>query len=139
MSPLHEGRFYEPLPMGQVLCTLCPHECRISDGARGACGVRYDHEGKLYTLVYDKLVAREVNPIEKKPLYNFYPGSLAYSISTVGCNLCCSFCQNWHISQWPKEHLPKHIREAKAQVPDPIWPQLAAMDREIAGDNETPS
>lgn len=138
MSPLHEARFYEPLPKGKVLCTLCPHDCRIAEGARGACSVRYNHGGKLYTLVYDKLVAQEVNPIEKKPLYHFYPGSFAYSISTVGCNLRCSFCQNWYISQWPKDHLPKRIDKAEHEVPDPICPQLAAMDRDIFGEPVTP-
>ena len=84
MEGLHEARFYEPLSDGRVLCTLCPHDCHIVDGGRGACGVRYNHAGKLYTLVYDRVVAREVNPIEKKPLFHFYPGSFAYSISTVG-------------------------------------------------------
>ena len=86
MSVLHEARFYEPLPDGRVLCTLCPHDCRIHERARCLRCARYNHAGKLYTLVYDKLVAREVNPIEKKPLFHFYPGSFAYSISTVGCN-----------------------------------------------------
>jgi pyruvate formate lyase activating enzyme len=138
MSNLHEARYYEQLPRGRVLCTLCPHDCRIPEGARGACSVRYNHAGKLYTLVYDKLVAREVNPIEKKPLFHFYPGSFAYSISTVGCNLRCNFCQNWAISQWPKTHLPKHLEQTQEQVPDPICPQLAAMEREIAGESVTP-
>ena len=138
MSPLHEARFYEQLPDGKVLCTLCPHDCRIPEGARGACSVRYIHGGRLYTLVYDKVVAREVNPIEKKPLFHFHPGSFSYSVSTVGCNLRCSFCQNWYISQWPKEHLPKRIDKAKHQMPDPICPQLAAMDRDIAGERMTP-
>ncbi len=137
MSSQHDARFFEPLPKRKVLCTLCPHDCRISEGARGACGVRYNHAGKLYTLVYDKLAAREVNPIEKKPLFHFYPGSFAYSISTVGCNLRCSFCQNWYISQWPKEHLPKRIEQSELEVPDPICPQLAAMDRDIAGERVT--
>jgi len=121
-----------------VLCTLCPHDCRIPEGARGACGVRYNHAGKLYTLVYDKLMAREVNPIEKKPLFHFYPGSFAYSISTVGCNLRCNCCQNWEISQWPKSHLPKHLDRSEEKVPDLICPQLAAMEREIVGESATP-
>jgi len=75
MSDLHEARFYEKLPDGRVLCTLCPHDCRIPDGGRGACAVRYAKGGKLYTLVYDKVVTREIDPVEKKPLYHFYPGS----------------------------------------------------------------
>jgi len=138
MTTLHEARFYQTLPDGRVLCTLCPHDCRIPDGARGACSVRYNHGGRLYTLVYDKLAAREVNPIEKKPLYHFYPGSFAYSISTVGCNLRCSFCQNWTLSQWPKDHLPRHIDKAGQESPAPICPQLEAMDSAIAGERVTP-
>lgn len=138
MSALHEARFYEALPHARVRCTLCPHDCRIPHGARGACGVRYNHAGKLYTLVYDKVVAREVNPIEKKPLFHFYPGSTAYSISTVGCNLRCAFCQNWHISQWPKDHLPKHIEQSDENRIEPICPQLAAMDDAIPGEPVTP-
>lgn len=139
MTELHEARFYETLADGKVLCTLCPHDCRIPDGTRGACGVRYNHAGKLYTLVYDKVVAREINPIEKKPLFHFLPGSSAYSISTVGCNMRCSFCQNWHISQWPKEHLPGHINTDEAEVPEPICPQLAALEEQIAGEQVTPA
>jgi pyruvate formate lyase activating enzyme len=138
MSDLHEARFYEPLPDGRVLCTLCPHDCHIHEGGRGACSVRYNHKGKLYTLVYDKLVAREVNPIEKKPLFHFHPGSHAYSISTVGCNLRCTFCQNWQISQWPRIHLPQHLAESGAEAPDPICPQLAAVELRIVGEQVTP-
>ncbi|MGD8483237.1 MAG: AmmeMemoRadiSam system radical SAM enzyme [Thioalkalispiraceae bacterium] len=140
MAALHEARFYEPLADDKVLCTLCPHDCHIPDGARGACGVRYNHHGRLYTLVYDKVVAREVNPIEKKPLYHFYPGSYAYSISTVGCNLRCSYCQNWHISQWPKNHLPKHIpaQDNENQPPEQICPRLVDMQRTVVGEAVTP-
>lgn len=138
MSPIHEARFYETLSDGKVLCTLCPHDCRIPEGARGACAVRYNHRGRLYTLVYNKLAAREVNPIEKKPLFHFHPGSYAYSISTVGCNMRCSFCQNWQISQWPKDHLPKHIESNEEDQAGVICPQLANFDREVAGEIVTP-
>ena len=134
----HEARFYERLPDAKVLCTLCPHDCHIPDGARGACAVRYNRGGTLYTLVYDRLVAREINPIEKKPLFHFHPGSFAYSISTVGCNLRCTFCQNWEISQWPKAHLPKHVATGPHEPPDPICPQLADLDRMILGERVTP-
>ncbi|MGA7800224.1 MAG: AmmeMemoRadiSam system radical SAM enzyme [Gammaproteobacteria bacterium] len=135
---MHEARFYQPLADGRVLCTLCPHDCRIPEGARGACAVRYNHGGRLYTLVYDKVAAREVNPIEKKPLFHFHPGSRAYSISTVGCNLRCSFCQNWYMSQWPKDHLPKHIESSAPETPEPICPQLAELEQAIAGEAVTP-
>ncbi len=97
MDELHEARFYEALSDERVLCTLCPHDCRITEGGRGACGVRYNKNGVLYTLVYDRVVSRSVEPVEKKPLYHFYPGSTAYSIATVGCNLRCAFCQNWEL------------------------------------------
>ncbi|WP_238985486.1 hypothetical protein [Nitrosococcus halophilus] len=99
MEALHEAQLYETLPNKQVHCTLCPHDCRIPEGGRGACAVRFNHEGKLYTLVYDKIVARRIDPVEKKTLFHFYPGSTAYSIGTVGCNLRCTFCQNWDICQ----------------------------------------
>ena len=138
MKPLHEARYYETLADGKVLCTLCPHDCRIPEGARGACGVRYNHRGRLYTLVYDKVAAREVNPIEKKPLFHFYPGSYAYSIATVGCNLRCSFCQNWYLSQWPKDHLPKHLNRSNEEVPEQICPQLEAFERVVTGEPITP-
>jgi pyruvate formate lyase activating enzyme len=117
---------------------LCPHDCHIPLGARGACGVRYNHAGKLYTLVYNRVIARETNPIEKKPLFHFYPGSFAYSIATVGCSFRCSFCQNWDIAQWPKTHLPKHLDEGKGEGPEPICPQLATLERGIAGEYVTP-
>ena len=138
MATLHEARFYQALADGRVLCTLCPHDCRVPDGARGACGIRYNHRGKLYTLVYDKVVAREVNPIEKKPLFHFQPGSFAYSIATVGCNLRCSFCQNWDISQWPKDHLPKHQSEEAAK-PEAICPWLESLQGKVPGVTVTPA
>lgn len=138
MTPLHEARFYEPLPKGKVLCTLCPHDCHIAEGGRGACGVRYNHGGKLYTLVYDKVVAREVNPIEKKPLFHFQPGSRAYSVSTVGCSMRCLFCQNWQISQWPKTGLPKHLEAQAEPGGEAICPQLEELDAAIPGELITP-
>ena len=137
MNTVHEARFYEKLPDERVRCTLCPHECVISDGGRGACGVRYNDRGSLYTLVYDKVVAREVNPIEKKPFFHFHPASYAYSIATVGCNLRCAFCQNWTLSQWPKDHLAKRI-DAGSQSAEPVCPQLFALDRAIPGEPTTP-
>ena len=106
MSPLHEASFYEQLPDRRVHCTLCPHDCRLADGSRGACSVRYNEGGRLYTLVYDRIVASNLEPIEKKPFFHALPGSLAYSIATVGCNQQCAFCQNWEIAQWPRDELP---------------------------------
>lgn len=136
MTRLHEARFYEPRPDGSVVCTLCPHDCHVPDGARGACGVRYNRGGRLYTLVYDRVIAREVDPIEKKPFFHFLPGSYAYSISTVGCSLRCAYCQNWEISQWPKEHLAKHITANGAATP--VCPRLEALQGEVPGEHVNP-
>nr|WP_048078543.1 AmmeMemoRadiSam system radical SAM enzyme [Desulfurococcus mucosus] len=99
MPGVREADFWEPLGDGRVRCNLCHRRCIIVPGAYGACGVRYNHEGKLYTLVYGLLTAANPDPIEKKPLMHFNPGSCAFSISTAGCNFYCRFCQNWVLSQ----------------------------------------
>lgn len=96
--------FYEKLDNNRVNCNLCSHRCKnIDTTQRGLCGVRENINGKLFSLVYARLVARSVDPIEKKPLFHFLPGSLSYSISTVGCNFRCDNCQNFDISQMPRE------------------------------------
>jgi pyruvate formate lyase activating enzyme len=87
----------------RVRCNLCAHRCVIAPGRVGACCVRENHEGTLYTLVYERIVSQNVDPIEKKPLFHFQPGSLSFSIATAGCNFRCAFCQNWEISQLPRE------------------------------------
>jgi pyruvate formate lyase activating enzyme len=104
MNTLKEAAFYEILsnPQGAVLCHLCPHNCLIKPGEVGICRVRQNREGKLYTLIYGRVASLNLDPIEKKPLYHFYPGSKITSVGTLGCNLSCSFCQNWSISQYPK-------------------------------------
>ncbi|MCX7927206.1 MAG: AmmeMemoRadiSam system radical SAM enzyme [Candidatus Omnitrophica bacterium] len=94
-----EALLYERLNGLQVRCNLCAHQCKIKDGNFGLCGVRQNEHGMLYTLVYGDLVAVCVDPIEKKPLYHFLPGTDSFSIATVGCNFRCAFCQNWEISQ----------------------------------------
>ena len=101
-----EAMFYERLEGGLVRCHLCSHFCKIRDGERGICGVRENRDGVLYSMVYGKLVARAVDPIEKKPLFHFLPGTLSYSIATVGCNFRCLNCQNYDISQMPKPRGP---------------------------------
>ncbi len=101
-SDLQAALYYESLPDQFVRCTLCPHDCKIAPDGRGVCGVRINGDGHLFTLVGNRIVSAEIDPIEKKPLFHFLPGSTAYSIATVGCNLRCRFCQNWTISQWPK-------------------------------------
>ncbi len=138
MKPPREASFYETLADNRVHCTLCPHECRIADGRRGACGVRVNHRGRLSTLVSDKVVARNVEPIEKKPFFHFLPGSTAYSIATVGCCLRCAFCQNWQISQWPKEHLPRKFEWQVDNEEQGECPQLAALEDLIPGEKVTP-
>jgi pyruvate formate lyase activating enzyme len=94
-----EAILYESLDNKRVHCYLCSHECRIADSKFGICSVRQNIQGKLYTLVYAQAIAANVDPIEKKPLYHFLPGSTSFSIATVGCNFRCGFCQNWQISQ----------------------------------------
>jgi pyruvate formate lyase activating enzyme len=98
-----EAMFYEKLQDHTVKCNLCSHRCHIAESKCGICGVRENREGKLYSLVYGKLIARSVDPIEKKPLFQFLPGSTAFSIATVGCNFRCENCQNFDISQLPNE------------------------------------
>ena len=93
-----EGILYERNPDSSTKCRLCAHYCTIKTGKRGICRVRENRAGTLYSLVYGKLVARNVDPIEKKPLYHFEPGTLSYSIATAGCNMSCSHCQNYQIS-----------------------------------------
>ena len=100
---MKEAMLYEKLSDGKVKCNLCNHRCTIKDGNYGICGVRQNTDGSLYTLVYDKIIASHIDPIEKKPLFQFYPGSTAYSIATVGCNFKCKHCQNADISQLPME------------------------------------
>ena len=113
-----------------VRCSVCAHRCLIRPGRRGICGVRANHGGRLVSLVYGEAVAAQLEPIEKKPLFHVHPGSLAYSISTRGCNFHCRFCQNWEIAQADREglrpraeHLPPEVVVARA---------LAAGARSIA-------
>jgi pyruvate formate lyase activating enzyme len=94
-----EARYYERLPGGEVRCLLCPKMCRVAPGDRGSCGVRENRNGTYYSLVYGRPCAIHLDPIEKKPFFHVLPGTQAFSLATVGCNLTCKFCQNWQISQ----------------------------------------
>ncbi len=95
---MHEALHYEQ--QGQaVTCGLCPKNCSISEGRTGFCRVRQNTGGKLYSLNYAQATAQALDPIEKKPLYHFYPGSNILSLGTWGCNFSCEFCQNWQIAQ----------------------------------------
>ncbi len=100
---MKEAMLYEKLADRRVRCHLCAHRCVIAPGRKGVCLVRENRDGTLYTLVYGLPLSQAVDPIEKKPLFHFYPGSTAFSIATVGCNFRCTFCQNWDISQMPRE------------------------------------
>ncbi|MBN1792193.1 AmmeMemoRadiSam system radical SAM enzyme [Candidatus Woesearchaeota archaeon] len=94
-----ETMYCRKLKEGAVQCLLCPHECIVQPDARGACGVRANRAGTLFSLVFGRPCAINVDPIEKKPLFHFLPGESTLSIATVGCNFSCSFCQNWQISK----------------------------------------
>ncbi|MFP3897501.1 MAG: AmmeMemoRadiSam system radical SAM enzyme [Anaerolineales bacterium] len=100
---MKEAMLYEKLEGDVVRCALCAHRCRIREGETGICGVRENREGTLYSLVYGQIISHAVDPIEKKPLFHFYPGTDAFSIATVGCNFRCTFCQNADISQMPRD------------------------------------
>ncbi len=99
-----EAYLWEPLEDDKVRCNLCSHRCVIKEGRRGICQVRQNEAGVLKTLVYGRLIARHIDPIEKKPLFHFLPGTLSYSVATVGCNFRCRFCQNADIAQMPIDH-----------------------------------
>jgi pyruvate formate lyase activating enzyme len=99
-----EALLYDRLSENRVECLLCAHRCVIPDGRVGICQVRENQDGTLYTQVYGQVIARHVDPVEKKPLFHFYPGSTAYSIATPGCNFRCRWCQNADISQMPREY-----------------------------------
>jgi pyruvate formate lyase activating enzyme len=97
-----EALLYEELPGKRVMCTLCGHNCYIADSGVGVCRVRQNIDGKLYSLNFGKICALAVDPIEKKPLYHFFPGSKTLSVAAQGCNFKCQFCQNYGISQVDK-------------------------------------
>jgi len=101
---MKEAMFYEKLEKQKVRCFLCAHHCVISEDKRGKCGVRENRRGTLYSLVYGKLISMNIDPIEKKPLFHFLPGSTSMSVATVGCNFKCKHCQNYDISTYPQKH-----------------------------------
>ncbi|MDA8078548.1 MAG: AmmeMemoRadiSam system radical SAM enzyme [Nitrospiraceae bacterium] len=100
---MKEAMVYEKLEGSDVRCRLCGHNCAIRDGQRGICAVRENQGGALYSLVYGKVISMNIDPIEKKPLFHVLPGSTSLSIATVGCNFRCKHCQNYEISQYPRE------------------------------------
>jgi pyruvate formate lyase activating enzyme len=94
-----EAMHYESLGGGKVHCHLCAHDCQIAEDKRGICGVRENREGVLVSLIRDRMSSMNTDPIEKKPLYHFHPGTRSLSFGTIGCNFSCAHCQNWSISQ----------------------------------------
>ena len=126
-TELKRALFQERLEKKDVACGLCSHRCRIPEGKLGLCAVRENEDGILYSLVYDKVIAQNVDPIEKKPLFHFQPGSHSYSIATPGCNFRCRHCQNSDISQLPRELRGRII--GKAVAPEAIV--LAAQRSKI--------
>ncbi len=118
---LKEALLYEKIGDNKVSCRLCSHKCKIPEGKFGVCGVRQNKEGSLYSLVYERPVALNIDPIEKKPIFHLSPGSQSYSLATAGCNFRCGFCQNWQISQLTKGE-GAHI-EGKTVPPEEILNQ----------------
>ena len=111
-----KARYYKKLEESGIECTLCPRHCRVTDLERGYCGVRENRGDVYYTLVYGLPCALNIDPIEKKPLFHFYPGTAALSLATAGCNVNCKFCQNWEISQSRPEQTDNLDLPAKALV-----------------------
>lgn len=102
---IRPAKHWKKIDKNTVRCQLCPNECTLGNKERGACRVRENRDGALYTLVFSRLAAMHVDPIEKKPFFHLLPGSRAFSVATAGCNLSCKFCQNWELSQSRPEDL----------------------------------
>ena len=113
---MKKAELYQKLEGGKVKCTACAHYCTILPGMSGICGVRQNIDGELYLLVYGKAAAVNVDPIEKKPLFHFLPGTPVLSIGTIGCSYGCSFCQNSDISQYARELKVQLLREKKLNL-----------------------
>jgi pyruvate formate lyase activating enzyme len=122
---MKEARLYEKLSNGVVRCDLCAHHCRIAPGKLGICQVRKNIDGILYTLVDDRIISQHVDPVEKKPLFHFYPGSKAYSVATPGCNFRCQWCQNWQIAQMPRV---QRLIDGRKVTPEEIVGAAKASD-----------
>ncbi len=128
MEPKKEAYLYDNAGGNNVRCKNCAHYCKIASGKRGRCGVRENNGGILYALNYGKAATVAVDPVEKKPLFHFLPGTETLSYATVGCNLACANCQNWEISQYPKNN---------PDIPGNNFPPQSIVD--IAKQNNLPS
>jgi len=98
-----EAYLFETLGEGKVACHTCQRRCVIPEGKRGWCRTRVNEGGKLYSLIYGEVSSLSINPIEKKPVFHFYPGSRWVSLGSVGCNFRCPGCQNWDIAHWKED------------------------------------
>jgi len=113
---IREARYYKKLDGKNIQCQLCPKSCIVSPGQRGYCRVRENRDGVYHTLVYGRLCTINLDPIEKKPLFHFLPGTTAVSVATAGCNVQCKFCQNWNIAQVKPEDIPFEYLSPEALV-----------------------
>lgn len=129
MSKICHPKLWEKLERNKVRCLTCSHYCLIHSGKRGVCGVRENTKGELYSLVYGKAIAVNIDPIEKKPFFHFLPGTKSLSVATAGCNFRCNNCQNWSISQSPKLN--------KEKITGEDWPPSKIV--KMAMDNKCPS
>jgi len=143
---MKEALHWEKAEAGRVHCLLCPHGCRIAEGQQGLCRVRGNVQGVLRTLNYGRVSAANFDPIEKKPLFHFHPGSIILSLGSTGCNLSCSFCQNWAISQQDSgtrrmtpeeavalaEHEPDNIGIAYTYNEPFIWYEFVSETAKLA-------
>src|SRR6202030_1479312 len=120
---LHEARWWEAEGNGRAHCYLCPRHCHINPGQAGFCFIRVNQGGTLYSLGYGAPAALQVDPIEKKPLNHFLPGTRVFSMGTAGCNMGCFFCQNWDISK------SRHDQVGSSYVPPEDVVLLAIRNR----------
>jgi pyruvate formate lyase activating enzyme len=112
---MHEAALYEKLAESAVRCRTCQWRCRINPGKTGACGMYENKAGTLFSLNYGYVSSLNVDPIEKKPLFHFYPGTLVYSLGTLGCNFRCKHCQNWEISTPDGKDIARMCREVSPE------------------------
>ncbi len=113
---MQEAKLYEKLKNNAVRCLACKHYCIIPEGKTGICSTRGNEGGKLYLYTHSLPAALAIDPIEKKPLFHYKPGSRVFSIGTFGCNFRCSFCQNWDLSQFPKKEAKREAGKAKVLI-----------------------
>ncbi|MGI6647535.1 MAG: AmmeMemoRadiSam system radical SAM enzyme [Bacillota bacterium] len=119
---MREALYYEARTENKVKCLLCPRECLLAPGKAGVCRIRENRDGRLYTRNYGRASACALDPIEKKPLYHFHPGSTILSLGTFGCNFGCRFCQNWSIAQAEPSTIklrPEQVIQALLEAAEP--------------------